>query len=171
MTGGRLSKSKPTMALVDYPSSASESEDPSKPAKRQKTKGNSTEEHGNQAALPPLPSAFHDLYASSARISTNDDPILHGGRKRVTPHIEGNWATHVYLECEWNLTFHNGRKEKKGLTCSLRASFRNRTQASHRNPEIMSAVQHTLAPALIIIGSFTASHLSVTANRTGDPTT
>lgn len=88
------------MALVEYPDSAteSESEDVDAPP-RKKTRQNNRSE----TRLPSLPTAFHDLYASSIRVSVRDDPNLHGGRKRVIPHVEGNWPSHIYLECNQTL--------------------------------------------------------------------
>ncbi|CAJ2500096.1 Uu.00g029490.m01.CDS01 [Anthostomella pinea] len=98
------------MPLVDYSSSDSESaaESSALPptAKKQKTAHNagtpSSNRQAQQTALPPLPSAFHDLYASTVRVSTSDDPALHQGRKRVHPHKAGHWPTHLYIE--WHPT-------------------------------------------------------------------
>ena len=83
------------MALVEYSDSESDADiAAASPPPTKKPR------HSQQAsALPPLPATFHDLYASSTRVSVQDDPSLHGGRKRVIPHVEGNWPTHIYLEC------------------------------------------------------------------------
>ncbi|TVY34055.1 U6 snRNA phosphodiesterase [Lachnellula subtilissima] len=96
------------MALVDYPSSDEDeqigndqkitSEAATGILKRKRERERERDENESPNDLPPLPSKFHDLYASTSRVSTRDDPSLHGGRKRVTPHIEGNWPTHLYIE-------------------------------------------------------------------------
>lgn len=99
---------KPAMSLVPYPDSddgedgkaASLAPQPSTarvtPAAKRKR---SDADQLGPSELPPLPAAFHDLYSTNARTSTNDDPSLHGGRKRAVPHIEGNWPSHIFLEC------------------------------------------------------------------------
>ncbi|KAI1378622.1 hypothetical protein F4677DRAFT_411458 [Hypoxylon crocopeplum] len=93
------------MALVDYSSSDSESavnEAATATTKRQKTSHDKTKAIEGSGPLPPLPAAFHDLYASTVRVSTSDDPALHQGRKRVNPHKAGNWPSHLYIE--WHPT-------------------------------------------------------------------
>ncbi|KAL4798278.1 U6 snRNA phosphodiesterase Usb1 [Aspergillus venezuelensis] len=85
------------MALVRYSDSESDPEQEAPPRKiiKQNKDGPGRE---TASSLPPLPASFHDLYASSTRVSVRDDPSLHGGRKRAIPHVEGNWPTHIYLE-------------------------------------------------------------------------
>lgn len=100
-TGPNIDVSKPTMSLVQYSDSDSGSEQdvavaaqtPKPVLKRKRSKADNDD-------LPPLPAAFHDLYSTNARVSTSDDPSLHGGRKRAVPHVDGNWPSHVYLECK-----------------------------------------------------------------------
>ena len=94
------------MSLVQYPDSDTDEEDnanaipaqPSQNLPRSAVKRKHSE--SVQDDLPPLPAAFHDLYSTNARVSTSDNPSLHGGRKRAIPHVEGNWPSHVYLECK-----------------------------------------------------------------------
>ncbi|KIX01748.1 uncharacterized protein Z518_09475 [Rhinocladiella mackenziei CBS 650.93] len=87
--------------LVDYSDSNSDSGEPAKDdqqnnRKRKAEDGEPTRLKSKQP--PPLPTAFHSLYATNVRTSASDDPILHAGRTRQVPHVVGNWPTHVYLE-------------------------------------------------------------------------
>jgi hypothetical protein len=89
------------MSLVQYPDSDSASEeDVPVTAQKPKTALKRKRSEPSEDDLPPLPAAFHDLYSTNARVSTSDNPSLHGGRKRAVPHVEGNWPSHIYLECK-----------------------------------------------------------------------
>jgi hypothetical protein len=95
------------MVLVDYPDSESDEDNnqdnsiPSTPPARSLNSAlKRKHSEADQDELPPLPGAFHDLYSTNARVSTSDNPSLHGGRKRAMPHVQGNWPSHVYLECK-----------------------------------------------------------------------
>ncbi|KAF2467385.1 uncharacterized protein BDR25DRAFT_266781, partial [Lindgomyces ingoldianus] len=88
------------------------------------------EEPSSSSNLPPLPAAFHDLYSVNMRVSTCDDPSLHGGRKRAVPHIDGNWPSHVYLE--W-VPSHTESEKLQDLIDSISASIHN-ANSTRANP-------------------------------------
>ncbi|RUO97155.1 hypothetical protein BC936DRAFT_140881 [Jimgerdemannia flammicorona] len=111
-TGDGASRSS---GLVDYVSSDDEEqangemeEDGSSSVitmsmKRKREEAEVEEEMKPKKGLPPLPDAFLELYPDKNRKS--DNPSVHQGRVRATPHVPGNWATHVYIEVTVNSDF------------------------------------------------------------------
>ena len=88
------------MPLVEYSSSESDTETSivsHKPTLKRKRQLEGLDQEVRKPP-PPLPASFHDLYATNVRTGTSDDPSLHGGRQRGTPHVVGNYAGHVYVE-------------------------------------------------------------------------
>ncbi|KAI0158194.1 U6 snRNA phosphodiesterase Usb1 [Xylariaceae sp. FL1272] len=126
------------MVLVDYSSDSSSSSDNTRVKKRKTSHEASS--IAEETKLPPLPSAFHDLYASTVRVSTSDDPTLHQGRKRVNPHKVGNWPSHLYVE--WHPT-----SEERNILITL---------LTH----LQSTLSSTPSSSTITITSFLTSDLN-----------
>lgn len=105
------------MPLVEYPDSDSEDNDKQpedrdrndQPQAQQAHKRKRDEDNNDNDSVtaqtkpaPILPTSFLNLYATNTRTATTDDPTLHGGRQRQTPHMTGHWPSHIYLD--WPLS-------------------------------------------------------------------
>ncbi|KAJ4984274.1 hypothetical protein SVAN01_10243 [Stagonosporopsis vannaccii] len=137
------------MSLVQYSDSDSGAEQDAAPAaqtskpvlKRKRSQA------GNHD-LPPLPAAFHDLYSTNARVSTSDNPSLHGGRKRAVPHVEGNWPSHVYLEWVPSQTESDCLHSLiQNIKATIEAESA-KSAKSHPDPDIIPSLQSDLGAPL-----------------------
>ncbi|KAI1282989.1 U6 snRNA phosphodiesterase Usb1 [Xylaria sp. FL0933] len=138
------------MGLVDYSDSDSSEEASGPPTKKPKKESNTSSSNATKDALPPLPSAFHDLYASTVRVSASDDPTLHQGRRRVNPHKIGHWPSHLYVE------WHPTPAERTTLTTLLTKIQSNLTSSSSFSPSSLSSSTLSDPPS---ITSFLTSDL------------
>ncbi|KAG9300618.1 hypothetical protein G9A89_005218 [Geosiphon pyriformis] len=93
-------------ALVDYTSSSEGESENEKETRGKRARTEEEEEEMRKRKfkqeLPPLPSSFLELYTNKVFSTTKsiDDPSKHNGRIRSSPHVEGNWPTHVFVEVD-----------------------------------------------------------------------
>ncbi|CAK7268715.1 poly(U)-specific 3'-to-5' RNA exonuclease [Sporothrix epigloea] len=141
------------MGLVDYPSSDDDGdgEDDS----RQATFTVNTTD-SPLPTLPPLPHAFHDLYAATVRTAPTDDPSLHHGRHRAIPHVTGQWPSHLYIEWFPSPSEH-------ALLSQLLASLATRLGQS----AVHSLLTSDLGAPLPLHISLSRPFVLTTANKTG----
>ncbi|CAI6280630.1 unnamed protein product [Periconia digitata] len=141
------------MSLVLYPDSDQEDEDThhapsnvqpaSSPERKADALGARSVKRKRSADLPPLPAAFHNLYSVNARISTSDDPSLHGGRKRAVPHVQGNWPSHVFLE--WVPSQPESQALRR-LIDQVEASIKHDIDAKNKSLQAPDIVPSLLSP-------------------------
>lgn len=66
-----------------------------------------------------IPGALQEMFAPSGR--AGDDPSLHGGRVRRVPHVDGNFATSLFVgvqpTAEW-------RRRWGAFVCASRSETR-----------------------------------------------
>lgn len=154
------------MGLVDYSSSGSGSS-VSPPAKKRKTSQTRPATTASRpqsespssstpasSSLPPLPPTFHDLYASTVRQSTTDDPALHQGRRRQIPHVPGNWPSHIYIEWRPSPAQH-----------ALLASFIARLRSELRDAELTGFLTSDLGAPLPLHVSLSRPFVLSTAEK------
>lgn len=144
------------MGLVDYSSSDNDSDTPNNdeqhtqppPAKKPRTSAttdNNTSSTITTTNLPPLPSSFHNLYATTVRPFTADLPSLHQGRKRLIPHIEGNWPSHIYVEWHPPPTHHEALSS---LLDALQTDLQPLLSAASGNHELTTFLTSDLGAPL-----------------------
>lgn len=144
------------MGLVDYSSSDNDSDTPNNdeqhtqppPAKKPRTStttDNNTSSTTTNTNLPPLPSSFHNLYATTVRLFTADLPSLHQGRKRLIPHIEGNWPSHIYVEWHPPPTHHEALSS---LLDALQTDLQPLLSAASGNHELTTFLTSDLGAPL-----------------------
>ncbi|KAF2806798.1 uncharacterized protein BDZ99DRAFT_448347 [Mytilinidion resinicola] len=152
------------MPLVNYSDSEDESNGTPADTQLQKRTGalkRTRDETEASSELPPLPSAFHDLYTTDTRRSTRDDSSLHGGRKRAIPHKEGNWITHVYLEWHPTLT----ESTTLSTLISLVQKAEHAQQPFNSDPQIHSSLLSPLGTPLPLHISLSRSLVLVARQR------
>ncbi|KAL0579141.1 poly(U)-specific 3'-to-5' RNA exonuclease [Marasmius crinis-equi] len=86
---------KRSTALVDYGSSSDEDSTPKHPVPIKKRFAPRFKQH--RALLNILHRKLPLLSSSLVVPAPKDDPSQHQGRIRSTPHVEGQWAVHVYV--------------------------------------------------------------------------
>ncbi|KAL8679150.1 MAG: hypothetical protein Q9186_004541 [Xanthomendoza sp. 1 TL-2023] len=171
------------MSLVTYSDSddsvnddATKQRHSSIPTRRVGLKRKRSLDHEQLSDLPPLPDSFHDLYTSTARVSTQDDPKLHSGRQRQIPHVDGhpsssetNILTRILADVEAALPpdvrLQSLLKSELGAGLPLHVSLsRTLMLATHQRRSFTDALQTAIGESGVQPFSVTPDDLGWVAN-------